>query len=53
MSIAHIMIEIQEDAETGELNARLTYSGGSEMETPEGQTAFQKTLKAVETALSE
>lgn len=51
MAIAHIIIEVEESPDLTDCTVRMTYSGGGELQTPEAQTAFQKTVEAVEQVL--
>lgn len=51
MSIAHIIIEIEESDDLSDCAVRLSFSGGTELQSEEGRTAFYRSLEAVEQAL--
>ena len=51
MSIAHIVIEIEESATLDDCNVRLSFSGGTELQSDEAKTVFYKTLEAIEGVL--
>ena len=53
MSIAHIIIEIEESEDLTDCAVRLSFSGGTELQSEEGRTAFYKSLEAVQNALNE
>lgn len=53
MAIAHIIIEVEESPDLVDCSVRLSYSGGTELQTEEGKTAFYKSLDAIEQALAE
>ncbi len=53
MSIAHIIIEIEESEDLTACAVRLSFSGGTELQSKEAQTAFYKSLAAVEQVLAE
>ncbi|WP_202060489.1 hypothetical protein [Neisseria meningitidis] len=48
MSIAHIVIEIEESSTLDDCNVRLSFSGGTELQSDEAKTVFYKTLEAIE-----
>ena len=45
MSIAHIVIEIEEFFDLDDCNVRLSFSGGTELQSDEARTVFYKPLK--------
>lgn len=51
MAIAHIIIEVEESPDLSECSVRLSFSGGTELQSEEGRTAFYRSLEAVEQAL--
>ncbi|MBF0803288.1 MULTISPECIES: hypothetical protein [unclassified Neisseria] len=51
MAIAHIIIEVEESPDLNDCAVRLSFSGGTELQSEEGKTAFYKSLAAVERAL--
>lgn len=53
MSIAHIVIEIEESATLDDCNVRLSFSGGTELQSDEAKTVFYKTLEAIEWVLGD
>ncbi|WP_165009914.1 hypothetical protein [Neisseria yangbaofengii] len=52
MAIAHI-IEVEESPDLSECSVRLSFSGGTKLQSKEGKTAFYRSLAVVEDALSE
>ncbi|MFN2630676.1 hypothetical protein AB9R00_04230 [Neisseria gonorrhoeae] len=53
MSIAHIVIEIEESSTLDDCNVRLSFSGGTELQSDEAKTVFYKTLEAIEGVLGD
>lgn len=53
MSIAHIVIEIEESTTLDDCNVRLSFSGGTELQSDEAKTVFYKTLEAIEGGLGD
>lgn len=53
MTIAHIIIEIEEAEDNRDYWMRVTYSGGNDFDHPAAKAKFDQILKAVEKTLEE